>query len=216
VGITAALTLAITLKLSRSRSVTPVPPAADASLLARATIPADEYKGGQKETIKVYGHWTIEVRNSDGTLVTHREFEHALNGGGAFQLASLLGRGATIESWQVFVQNGVGNAGVMIEPTSPLPATPGLFKTLIVAVPGNDTNGHPLPNAKKLVLSGTITAQTKATIFVVKTQPEFHCLNVPGVSCFGATVALTSAVLATPVDVVAGQIVQVTAVISFS
>ncbi|HSP62450.1 MAG TPA: hypothetical protein VLQ90_05665, partial [Pyrinomonadaceae bacterium] len=49
VGITVALTGAITLKLSRSRSATPVPPASSAPLVARATTPADEYRGAQKE-----------------------------------------------------------------------------------------------------------------------------------------------------------------------
>ena len=33
--------------------------------------------GGPAEGIKVHGHWTIEVRDPDGTLVTHREFEKA-------------------------------------------------------------------------------------------------------------------------------------------
>ena len=28
----------------------------------------------------MHGHWTIDVRNPDGTLVTHREFENALHG----------------------------------------------------------------------------------------------------------------------------------------
>ena len=30
------------------------------------------------EGIKVHGHWVIDVRNLDGKLVTHREFENAL------------------------------------------------------------------------------------------------------------------------------------------
>jgi hypothetical protein len=33
---------------------------------------------GQHEGIKVHGHWTIEVRNPDGRLVSHTEFENAL------------------------------------------------------------------------------------------------------------------------------------------
>ena len=39
-------------------------------------------KGGRNEGIKVHGHWTIEVRNPDGKVVTHREFENALAQGG--------------------------------------------------------------------------------------------------------------------------------------
>ena len=33
---------------------------------------------GTQEGIKVHGHWTIEVRNPDGKVVTHTEFENAL------------------------------------------------------------------------------------------------------------------------------------------
>ncbi len=36
---------------------------------------------GESEGIKVHGHWTIEVRNPDGKVVTHREFENALSPG---------------------------------------------------------------------------------------------------------------------------------------
>jgi len=45
---------------------------------------------GQHEGITVHGHWTIEVRNPDGTVVTHREFENALQPGGYGPLAALI------------------------------------------------------------------------------------------------------------------------------
>ena len=41
----------------------------------------DSRHGGQHESIKVHGHWTIEVRNADGSLVRHVEFENSLDGG---------------------------------------------------------------------------------------------------------------------------------------
>src|SRR5215469_7481393 len=52
-------------------------------------------KGGPSVGIKVHGHWTIDVRNPDGTLVTHREFENSLipgSGFGAGALATFLAR----------------------------------------------------------------------------------------------------------------------------
>src|SRR3989442_5421961 len=55
--------------------------------------PRAESKGGQVEGIKVHGHWTIEVRNPDGTLVTRREFENGLVG--ASGLAQILARQKT-------------------------------------------------------------------------------------------------------------------------
>jgi len=49
---------------------------------------------GMNTAIKVHGHWTIEVRNPDGKVVTHREFENSLAYGGAI-FANLLGGTAT-------------------------------------------------------------------------------------------------------------------------
>src|SRR5262249_45924576 len=37
--------------------------------------------GASQGTIKVHGHWTIEVRNPNGTLAERREFENAYAGG---------------------------------------------------------------------------------------------------------------------------------------
>src|SRR5947208_12840021 len=65
------------------------------------TSPAGESKGGPKEGIKVHGHWTIEVRNPDGTLVTHREFENALTSDGGFALSAVLGRALTLGLWRI-------------------------------------------------------------------------------------------------------------------
>ncbi len=66
--------------------------------------------GGPQEGIKVHGHWVIEVRNPDGSLAAHREFENSLattagnNGGGV--LAALLGGAITAGSWSVFLTPG--------------------------------------------------------------------------------------------------------------
>ncbi len=50
--------------------------------------------------IKVHGHWTIEVRNPNGSVASHNEFENA-----CYQcntaLAVLLARQATVSLWRV-------------------------------------------------------------------------------------------------------------------
>ena len=56
-----------------------------------------ESKGGRVEGIKVHGHWIIDVRNPDDTLVTHREFENALVPGNP--LARILARQQTVGVW---------------------------------------------------------------------------------------------------------------------
>lgn len=53
----------------------------------------------------------IEVRNPDGELVSHREFENGLSGsayGGAILLSALLGRVVTPGSWMVQLQDVAG------------------------------------------------------------------------------------------------------------
>ena len=77
-------------------------PAQKAPALAAAKPPAK----GESEGIKVHGHWTIEIKNPDGKLVTHREFENSLVnspiwGNGAGLLAGILDRSATIGPWQI-------------------------------------------------------------------------------------------------------------------
>src|SRR6476660_2101480 len=83
-GALATITLAVTLTLSLSRFHRRPSPPVNSPMVAQATrSTAAESSGGPKEGIKVHGHWTIDVRNADGTLATHREFENALQISGA-------------------------------------------------------------------------------------------------------------------------------------
>src|SRR5260370_24809686 len=86
----------------------------------------------------------IEVRNTDGTVVTHREFENSLVSSGRLVLASVLGRQNTAGEYALFlasqaVQPRV-NAGAeqpceIFEPAfTPLPANGTPFTTLIASV----------------------------------------------------------------------------------
>jgi hypothetical protein len=60
-------------------------PAAELGVSAGQAAPK-----GQSEGITVHGRWVIEVKNPDGTVVTHREFENAIVPGGEGYLAALL------------------------------------------------------------------------------------------------------------------------------
>jgi len=51
--------------------------------------------------IAVHGHWTIDVRNPDGKLASHHEFENALEPSGAIALAGLLGRQFQAATWRL-------------------------------------------------------------------------------------------------------------------
>jgi hypothetical protein len=57
---------------------------------------------GPSEGIKVHGHWIIEVRNPDGKVVTHREFENSLSFEfGGVLLTAVLGRQNSVGAWAI-------------------------------------------------------------------------------------------------------------------
>ena len=231
VGITAVLTVGITVKLSRSRPATPVPPVSAAPLVARTTALAGQYRGAQKEGIRVHGHWTIEIRNPDGTLITHREFENSLIGQTA--LVQILARQATVGEWTLRVGSssdgpciGFPTAGVpsfcnMVEANSHQTGpTDYQFNTLTLAMQGSD--GGPTPPG--FVMSGTATARREGTIDTVRSEITRCDPTVLPANCFypgnnpvnGFTHVQSSSGQFVSTHVKPGQIIQATLVISFS
>lgn len=180
-------------------------------------------RDGAHEGITVHGHWTIEVRNPDGSVVTHREFENAFFPGPG--LASILGRQLAPGFWTIAMFPGTvcgntNNAGCSIgEPTQTLYAWNS--SNLSVTVSGNS-----------LVLSGTVLASGGGSITSVQTDmqgcpatvaPSSPCQGWPSGSTppnlgFGATggFIFTSTDPSPAISVSAGQTVAVTVNISFS
>ncbi len=191
--------------------------------------------GGPQEGIKVHGHWTIEVREPDGSLVSHTELENALQTGGVNSGDNLIQRVLTRQSsvgvWYVQLLASTGSDPCPnFTVTSPL-ASPGtafgcwltesssglsgagLFKTLSVSAP---TSG---PDTNKAVLTGSATAQQSGSIgFVLSHNALCGSGSAPSsLSCAGAPNSNTFTVASvTPVSVTAGQQILVTVKISFS
>lgn len=178
----------------------------------------DSRQGGHHEGIKVHGHWTIEVRSPVGELVTHREFENALDSSGGRELAQYLARTVTVGQWNVGLI-AAPNTFFIDEPgpaaSAPNPGT--VIGVLTVSV---------LPNGA-LVLSGSGTAPISATITSVFSQPSACAPTIAPSMCnvasgnetgasLGTLPNLTFATLASPVSVAAGQTIAVTVNISFS
>lgn len=142
-------------------------PAVAAARLQTAAQPA-ERPGAPHEGIKVHGHWTIVVRNQDGTEVERREFENALENQGKEVLSSLLSRHQAISEWAVYLQNGgpgnlpCGSSGCAIVEhlSSQLPP----FFT--VASPGLNVSQDPA-DPSHLLLSGTTRATRDSVITTV-------------------------------------------------
>jgi len=180
---------------------------------------ADRGKSG--EGIKVHGHWVLEVHNPDGSLVSRTEFENSLTQNTASPfLASLLARNVSIGFWSIVLASNAG--------TNPCSVNSPSLGTLVV--PCNIVEPHdPLtfPHSFNLAvtgaptalqLSGSVTAERDADIQVVSTHfVQCGPTANASTSCPNpATGTFTSRLLAQPVPVAAGQIVQVTVTISFS
>jgi hypothetical protein len=150
---------------------------------------------GQHEGITVHGHWTIEVKNPDGTVVTHREFENSLNGAtGSNLLAGILSGVYTPGPWLINLLNGSApsppgpcsrgpNQGCLIVSanataevsefncsTSLASASPQpfCFATLVESLPTPGSFGE----FNTFTLAGSAYADTSSTINEVTTNQE--------------------------------------------
>jgi hypothetical protein len=170
------------------------------------------HHGGPHEGIQVHGHWTIEVHNPDGTLVTHTEFENALTGSGGGDLAAFLARTNTVGEWIVIL---VGNTTFYLDERGAGSQAPNPGVVIGSLTPSVGANGT-------FMLSGNGAAPQANAISSVHTQPNICAPTVAPANCngssnlnFGGIPFLTSASVS-PIAVSAGQIIQVTVVISFS
>jgi hypothetical protein len=167
---------------STAKQLTPSVPSvshAKAELTEKAT--SETAKPGH-EGITVHGHWVIEVRNPDGSLAQHREFENSLvPDGGAPLLSQMLGGAVVPGNWSVVLGPASGNgpcsnswtfnggSGVsenceVVQSLTTAPAVNDCIQStcgagLTVVVTSNWTN----------VLSGTIVSNQTGTIGVVET-----------------------------------------------
>jgi hypothetical protein len=189
------------------------------SLFAHAQ--SADAQGPRTSSVKVHGHWTIDVRNADGTLIEHREFQNALVGDGAGILARLLARTERAGRWAV-VLSGVGpcstvggvtaecfvvEAPIPRDPGPPLPDPSYLFYTLTSSVP---TSG---PHLGRLVLTGHATATSSDSgLLINKVATWQNTCVLPAGPCSGSQFSEKSIA---PLAVVKGQIIQVTVVFSF-
>lgn len=176
------------------------------ALAALAIVQPVRAQQGSAEGIKVHGRWTIDVRNPDGTLASHNEFDNALTLDGRQVLAGLLSRFWQAGEWRITLFNGLAQpnpcGGVCVLNEHVGPGAPGLGELGInLAL---DTSGRPTGTFN---LSGATQATTGGLIDWVAT------IQVP--AGFGFKI-FTEHQLAAPITVTPNQIIQVTVVFSFS
>jgi hypothetical protein len=182
-----------------------------------ATAAREKPTSGRIEGIKVHGHWTITVRNADGSVASRNEFENSLNPStGSAALSQMLGRTATPGLWSIDVV-AVDSAGsqltiFLFEAASTVPAGFSSFKGLLVSA-----------DAAGLHLSGTakaVIAQPTGTIAAVNTQ-LYTCpaTAAPAAPCSDANLnykQITSRTLSPQIPIQQNQSIDVTVTITFS
>jgi hypothetical protein len=179
--------------------------------LAVALVPSGA-SGGPDESIGVSGHWVIEVRDPDGTLVTRREFHNALNGAG--RLSEHL-RGVLTPGPMRVVLSCLSSPCVapcpgrcsITEARAVGTATSSLFKNLTVT-----------PLSTGYELRGFAVASADGEIERVLTFVGVCPPTVAPASCTVSQEAfsLTATNLSSPVPVASGQQVLVTVSVSFA
>lgn len=180
--------------------------------------------GGPREGIKVRGHWTIDVRRPDGTLVTHREFDNHYEG--ATLLPKLIGGEAVVGRWAIQLAGRRLVGFPFTDFDSPC-GVPALRQPCLIVEEGEQPlAGTSSPNLTVtrsdtgLVLSGTATSQhANSKIVTVRTLVQV-CAN-PDLSPAACRATTTPKFIFTGTDideipVALGQLVQVTVTISFS
>jgi hypothetical protein len=207
VGVTA---LAVAVALAGILAVGP----SSAASAADETSTSD----GPQQGIQVHGHWTIEVRDPDGTLVSHTEFENSLQSTGQSFLTWILSRQYSLGLWRLFVgpEPCAGPTFCIIGEAGDNETGSNVFKTLTVSTADGGT---------KVVLQGTATAANDSSISSVNTAPWLcnptvapspsPCNGSPASGTFQGVV-VTSATVSPAVSVAAGQQIGVKVTLSFS
>jgi hypothetical protein len=175
--------------------------------------------GSTQEGIQVHGHWIIEVREPDGRVASRYEFDNDLTDGD-LALSKLLARDLSVGGWIIRLYNLGGTLPwtdspcTIVESTDSLPPDARTFYNLTVVW---DTS-------PKVILSGTATAERDGAIDTVITVLTLCNSDVAPDDCPGTLDAqyqftrayLVPDIYPAPIDVLDGQIVQVTVEISFS
>ena len=166
--------------------------------------------------IKVHGHWAIVIRNPDGSIASHREFENSLVGGGE-ALAGVLSHTQTIGPWAVILNTACQSGGTptacsIQEPNAPALTGMETFSNLTARLGGT------APHQAIAVLTGSAKSTLGGTISDVDTIVTLCAPTVLASACgaFGSHSQQFTSQTISPLVVQAGQTIDVTVQLSFS
>lgn len=163
------------------------------------TAAREQPSGAPHEGIKIHGHWTIVVRNADGSVASRNEFENALTSGGAQALVSLLTQAQSIAPvWSIAVN---GNTGPGQAVGFRLAATAQAANGTVVLTASQKIN---TPNASTFQLTDVDSDVNLTSLGATFTSRDLTQPVPPATTAPGA------------IAVQSGQTVDATVVISFS
>ena len=162
------------------------------------TAPGEEKpKTHAPGNIHIHGHWKIDVRNPDGSLDRHVEFDNSLftGGQGDMVLASLLTGQAVISDWIIGLSSpaplcDLNHAGCILVQSSSFPLGASTCSTVgAYCVPNLTTlfSQDPTTGFLDLTLSGFITVAENTQISFVQTGIGFCKGTLPTTKAAQAT-----------------------------
>jgi hypothetical protein len=194
----------------------PLASAQEKSAKAPNGVAQSQSSGKPDDGIKVHGHWTIDVRNADGTLASHNEFENACTQCGN-SLAPILAKQSTSFTWNVFLQDTTLGNGVGPCKDANGAASWCILDEVNTVVQDSDKNAvfptlvlNAAQGASTIDVIGNLTASFTGQINRVWTNINVNTATLSS----GLQFSLRD--LATPIAVTAGQLVYVKVTFSFS
>jgi hypothetical protein len=218
-------------------------PAAIAAPLSASNAPQPR---GNHEGIQVHGHWTIEVKDSDGKVVTHREFENSLLTAGQVVLGNLLAGSGTPGGWKIQLCHSGGMKDCQTAANPPgtvvymaqigtAPASSAYCTTKGLCYPTLQVSPPPAAGTQIVTLTGSVTgfplgtAASPFNIDTVNTTTNMCISALPSTNSPSACSTnarnlvgnsfdylFTGKSLSPPVSVGLGQSVSATVTFSFS
>lgn len=212
------------------------PSASTAKRFGKATSLSeqDESSSTQSDGIKLHGHWMIEVRNPDGSLASHTEFENAIALPGKTMLVQFLSRAQIPGNWVVLLGDPTGPCMTGGKPWQCIlrEANDNITSSTAVGAINNSlTLSTPVPQQTisgipQLILTGSATAANNSSIKSVSTilsyctrtdSPPPSACSAYGVGAADASPAsFSGATLTNPIAVTPGQAIQVVVTFTFS
>lgn len=246
----ALVTASITLPVSAQQAASAATPAAKATVsTAKPAVQVEEEeaapapkKPGQ-EGIKVHGHWVMDLKDKDGKVIEHRDFQNSLDRNNGTNLLIDLLTGVTVggnmeidaiksASTGTFGGGGVSYAmfpaGTNVSSATCTTGTSGFNNSRFCFNNMTATTQHdPVDSAGTLILHGQFTAAADVVIDTVQTR-NGGCFVTSGdfgpAQCAAGTnlpqlaqsIFVFTGTGITPLTVLSGQTLAITVTISFS